>query len=105
LFVTPLTSSLDPQRNLKIFARDFTTLLDPSGTRETRLVLVVSEVCARGYGAGAVRYLSTISKTRVVGRSLAGAAMEVAAVKQGSGAWQACSRSIKLSRFLEATSE
>jgi hypothetical protein len=51
----------------KISVRDFTNLLDPSGTREARLVLVVSEVCARGYGARRVGEGSTSEEERLVG--------------------------------------
>jgi hypothetical protein len=51
----------------KISVRDFTNLLDPSGTRQARLVLVVSEVCARGYGAERVRDGSTSGAEKVVG--------------------------------------
>jgi hypothetical protein len=53
----------------RIPAMDFTNLLDPSGTRETRLVLVVLEVCVEGYGAGRVRNRSAKGKERIVGRS------------------------------------
>ena len=42
------------------------------------LVLVVSEVCARGYGAGRVRERSTKGEGRIVGRSAAGGAVGVA---------------------------
>jgi hypothetical protein len=51
----------------KISVRDFTNLLDPSGTCEARLVLVVSEVCARGYGARRVGEGSTSEEERLVG--------------------------------------
>ena len=49
----------------------------PLITSQTGLVLVVSEVRARRYGAGRVRDGSTRSKERVVGRSAAGAAVGV----------------------------
>ena len=65
LFVIPLTSSLDPQRNHKDSARDFANLLDPSGTRQAGVV--VSEVCTRGYGAGRVGEGSTRGEERLVG--------------------------------------
>jgi hypothetical protein len=42
------------------------------------LVLVVSEVCARGYGARRVRARSARGAERTVGRSAAGAAVGVA---------------------------
>jgi hypothetical protein len=51
----------------KISARDFTNLLDPSGTREARLVLVIPEVCAWGYGAERAREGSTRGQDRGVG--------------------------------------
>jgi hypothetical protein len=43
------------QELVKISARDFANLLDPSGTRQVRLVLVVSEVCAGEYDAREAR--------------------------------------------------
>ena len=49
-----------------------------SGTRQRRLVLVVSEVRAGGYGTGRLRGRGTGSKERPVGRSAAGAAVGVA---------------------------
>jgi hypothetical protein len=61
----------------KISVRDFTNLLDPSGTRQARLVLVVSEVCAGRYRAGIVRDRSTRGQERFMGRSAAGAAVEM----------------------------
>ena len=61
----------------KISVRDFTNLLDPSGTREARLVLVVSEVCAGRDRAGMVRDRSTRDQERFVGRSAAGAVLTV----------------------------
>jgi hypothetical protein len=51
----------------KMPARDFTTLLDPSGTGEARLVLVAQEVCARRYGAGRARAGSASGQERLVG--------------------------------------
>jgi len=45
---------------------------------ETGLVLVVSDVCVRGYGAGGARVGSATSQERLVGRSAAGAAVGVA---------------------------
>jgi hypothetical protein len=41
------------------------------------LVLVVSEVCARGYGAGRVREGNTRSEERVMGRWAGGSAMDL----------------------------
>jgi len=50
------------------------------------LVLVVSEICARRYGAGRVREGSTRGKSRLVGRSAAVAAAGVAeAIAKGRG--------------------
>ena len=51
----------------KISARDFTNFLDPSGTREARLVLVVPEVCAGCYGAGRAGAQSARGAERLVG--------------------------------------
>jgi hypothetical protein len=51
----------------KISVKDFTNLLDSLGTREARLVLVVSEVCAGRYGAGRVGDGSTKSQKTLVG--------------------------------------
>ena len=45
LFVTPLFSSLDPQRNHKDSARDFANLLDPSENRSSKAG--GTEACAR----------------------------------------------------------
>ena len=73
LFVTPLFSSLDPQRNHKDSARDFANILDPSETRSSKAG--GTEACARRYGAGRVRKVSTRGKHRLLGRSAAGAAV------------------------------
>jgi len=45
---------------------------------QTRLVLVVSEICARGYDAGRARAGGGRGAERLVGRSAAGAAVGVA---------------------------
>ncbi len=50
---------------------------------QRRLVLVVSEVCAGGYGAGRVREGRTRSEERPVGRSAAAAAVGVVAHTRG----------------------
>jgi hypothetical protein len=52
-----------------------------SHTGQRRLVLVVSEICAGGYGAGRARKGSTSCQERVVGRSAAGAPVGVAQEK------------------------
>ena len=49
-----------------------------SGTRQAGLVLVVSEVCTGGYGAGRARDRSAEGEERLVGRSAADAAVGVA---------------------------
>ena len=52
--------------------------LPQSGTGQARLVLVVPEVCAGGYGAGRVRAGSARRQERLMGRSAASAAVGVA---------------------------
>ena len=55
------------------YARTLADVLLPDGTNVNQelvkagLVLVVSEVCARGYGAGATREGSTRGEERLVG--------------------------------------
>lgn len=52
-------------------------------------MLVVSEVCAGGYGAGRVGEVSTRGKEGLVGCSAAHAAVGVAEAEQVSSAWRA----------------
>jgi hypothetical protein len=64
------------------------TCYSQSLTGQTRLVLVVSEICTGGYGAGGVGEGCTRGKERLVGRSTPNAAVGVAEEEQVSGAWQ-----------------